>query len=261
MTTGLLEWGQAGNYNAANDRLAIRALAGPTFFGLVLVPTMAAGSGLAVSIGPWLAIVDCGDGTSAVIGNTASASINETAGGASQRTDVLWADINPDGTSQWSLSWLPSPVSGRTGVALGTAVVPASAATAAAMTFTPGSITPQPVTVGPWFTAANPGSPAGLVSDTRFRYRQVPALNAVQVDFSLHCTATGTWTFPAMDSTCWVSQPGAQPRIYTVMGNGQSPAAGSVLSRITLGASGALSASWASSAGGVATLNAMIPQD
>lgn len=137
--TGLLTWGQAGNYNAVNDRLVIRGLAGPSFFGLVQAPTLAAGSGLAVNIGPWIAIVDCGDGTSAVIGSTANASINETAGGASQRTDVLWADINVDATSQWSLSWLPSPVSGRTGVALGTAVVPASAATAAAMTFTPGA--------------------------------------------------------------------------------------------------------------------------
>jgi len=140
MTTGLLDWGQAGNYNAVNDRMVIRALAGPQFFGLVLAPTIGAGSGLAVNIGPWLAIVDAGDGTSAVVGNTSAGSINQTAGGASQRTDVLWADINVDGTSQWSLSWLPSPVTGRTGVALATAVVPASAATAAAMTFTPAGI-------------------------------------------------------------------------------------------------------------------------
>jgi len=140
MTTGVLDWGQAGNYNAVNDRLVIRALAGPQFFGLVLAPTMAAGSGLAVNIGPWMAIVDAGDGTSAVVGNPSAGSINQTAGGASSRTDVLWADINVDATSQWSLSWLPSPVTGRTGVALGTATVPASAATAAAMTFAPAGI-------------------------------------------------------------------------------------------------------------------------
>ena len=145
--TGLLSWGQAGNYNAVNDRLVIRGLAGPSFFGLVQAPTLAAGAGLAVNVGPWIAIVDCGDGTSAVVGSTANASINETAGGASQRTDVLWADINVDGTSQWSLTILPSPVSGRTGVALGTIVVPASAANAAAMTFTPGGAS-QPGPVG-----------------------------------------------------------------------------------------------------------------
>jgi hypothetical protein len=154
MTTpsGPLVWGQAGNYNAVNDRLVIRGLSYGAF-GLIQAPTLGAGSGLVVNIGPWIACVDCGDGTSAIIGATAPATINETAGGASQRVDALWADINPDGTSQYGLSWLPSPVSGRTGVLLGTATVPASAATASAMTFAPAGLLARGIVQASYLTA------------------------------------------------------------------------------------------------------------
>jgi len=145
MTTGLLAWGQAGNYNAINDRLVIRALGGVQF-GLTLAPTLSAGSGLVINVGPWLAIVDCSDGTSAVIGNTSSTTVSETAGGGADRTDVIWADINPDGAS-WSLSVITqAAASGRTGVALGTVFVPAGTATAAGMTLTPGSLRVIPST-------------------------------------------------------------------------------------------------------------------
>jgi hypothetical protein len=114
--------------------------------------------------------------------------------------------------------------------------------------------------IGPWFTLTNPGSPTGLASDSRLRFRLLGALNSVQVDFSLHWTAVATWTFPAMDSTCWVSQPGSQPRIYMIQGNATFPTTAIPGSRLTLGASGAVT--FASAGGnGVSTLNALIPKD
>jgi hypothetical protein len=135
MTSGLLEWGQSGNYNAIDDRGVIGALAGFRPNGLTLAPTLGAGTGLVVNIGPWSAVVDCGDGTRAVIGNRSAGTITETAGGASSRTDYLWVDLQVD-PGTWSLSIVTS-IPARTGVLLGTITVPASAATAAAMTFTP----------------------------------------------------------------------------------------------------------------------------
>jgi len=145
MTTpsGILAWGQAGQYNGIDDRLVIRSLSaqGPApLFGLTLAPTAVAGSGLAINVGPWHAIVDCGDGTSAVIGSRSATSINETAGGASVRTDYLWADINPDGAT-WTMNVITqAAASGRTGVQLATITVPASAATSAAMTIVPSAV-------------------------------------------------------------------------------------------------------------------------
>jgi len=136
--TGLLEWGQSGNYNGIDDRGVITALAQGSSLGIIgAPPTLTPQSGLTISIGPWRALVNCGDGTLAVIGSRTAQTINETAGGGSQRTDVIWADINPDGGS-WTASIVASPVSPtRTGVALGTVTVPAGAGTAAAMSYTP----------------------------------------------------------------------------------------------------------------------------
>ena len=141
MPTGLLEWGQAGQFNAIDDRSAIAALwaSAGGLPGLVSPPTLTAGSGLAITMGPWLAIVDCGDGTKAVIGNRASATFNETAGGASARVDVLWADINPDNAT-WTLSLITeAQMTGRSGCFLGLIFVGASVSTSAAMTLNPGN--------------------------------------------------------------------------------------------------------------------------
>src|SRR5262245_15656348 len=138
--TGLLEWGQSGNYDAIADRTVIAALSAGRSVGLVQAPTLTAQSGLTISVGPWRAVVGCGDGTRAVIGSRTAQTINETAGGRSARTDVLWADINVDGAT-WTATFVASPVSPtRTGVALGTITVPAGAATAAAMTLAPGAV-------------------------------------------------------------------------------------------------------------------------
>jgi len=141
MPTGLLEWGQAGQFNAIDDRSAIAALLadGSNLTGLKAAPTLTAGSGLAITMGPWLAVVDCNDGTRAVIGNRASATFNETAGGASARVDVLWADINPDNAT-WTLALITeAAMAGRSGCFLGLIFVPASAGTSAAMQLNPGN--------------------------------------------------------------------------------------------------------------------------
>src|SRR5262252_8870130 len=148
MPTGLLEWGQAGQFNAIDDRSAIAALwaSAGGLPGLVSPPTLTAGSGLAITMGPWSAIVDCGDGTKAVIGSRAASTFNETAGGASARVDVLWADINPDNAT-WTLAIITeAAVVGRSGCFLGRIFVPASASTSAAMQLNPGNAR----MIGPW---------------------------------------------------------------------------------------------------------------
>jgi hypothetical protein len=159
MPTGLLEWGQAGQFNAIDDRSALAALyvAAGGLGGLVVPPTFTAGTGLAVTMGPWSAIADCGDGTKAVIGSRASATFNETAGGASARADVVWADINPDNAT-WTVSLITeAAMTGRSGVFLGLILVPASASTSAAMDLRPGNSR----IIGPWGRAQFPSQSYG----------------------------------------------------------------------------------------------------
>lgn len=139
--SGILAWGQAGNYNAIDDRAVIAALYAsgrpdPNYKGGVVIPcSLAAGSGLVINIGRWGAVVDCGDGSKAVITSPATTTITENAGGASARTDILWADINPDNAT-WQVSLITeTAMAGRSGVYLGMITVPAGANTAAAMTF------------------------------------------------------------------------------------------------------------------------------
>jgi hypothetical protein len=114
--------------------------------------------------------------------------------------------------------------------------------------------------IGPWKTLANPGA---VTANTRFRYRLLGYLNAVQVDFSVHWTSTapGAIAFAAMDSDCWVSQPGPtpQPRMYVMQGN-QGNANGVQPNRLQLGANGAVTFH-ALSGTGVATYNGIIPKD
>lgn len=143
---GLLAWGQAGQYNAVDDRMVINALYGDannrcagTRAGLVVAPTLTAGSGLVVNIGAWTAVVDCGDGTKAVVGTRVTTTIDETASGAA-RTDVLWADINPDNATHQVSIITEAAMVGRAGVFLGLIIVPASVSTAAAMDLRPASV-------------------------------------------------------------------------------------------------------------------------
>jgi len=176
MPSGLLEWGQAGQYNGIDDRFTIAALyqSGDNLTGLVTPPTLTAGSGLVVNVGPWSAIVDCGDGTKAVVGSRASTTFNETSGGASTRTDVLWADINPDNAT-WTLSVITeAAMSGRTGCFLGLIIVPASASTSAAMDLRPGNAR----SLGVWGPATFPSLTAGGTGLATLGSMVIPAYDA-----------------------------------------------------------------------------------
>ena len=123
--TGRLAWGQAGVYDAIDDRAVIRALSGGRL-GLVAPVSIAAGAGLNVVIaGGWLGVADCGDRTSAVVGSQAENVVQANPGPATgERTDYVWCDLEPD-DGTWSLAVIPAATSaGRPGIPIATIVVP-----------------------------------------------------------------------------------------------------------------------------------------
>jgi hypothetical protein len=135
---GLLTWGQAGQYNAVDDRMVIAALAN-RHNGMVTPAVLSAGSGLAVNVAAgWLAVASCADSTLAVIGSRVAMSITVPAGPATgSATYLIWADVNPDAAT-FTLNVITSAQAvGRAGVQLGTVTAPAGSNTAAAMTLTP----------------------------------------------------------------------------------------------------------------------------
>jgi hypothetical protein len=142
--TGLLAWGQAGTYDAVDDRRVITALANRNQ-GLVVGAQITAGAGLQVSIAPgWLGVANCGDGTLAVVGSGATLTVDVPAGPATgSATYYLWCDVDPDGAT-WTINVItPADATGRPGIQLGTVVAPAGANLASQMT-----ITNAPVTFG-----------------------------------------------------------------------------------------------------------------
>src|SRR5215831_5218779 len=126
MTTGLLEYGQAGSYNAPDDRRVISALVAGRSPGVVKPVVLTAGSGLNINVAAgWLAVVDCGDGTNGVIGTGSALVIPANAGDpGAPRTDSLWCDISPaNGT--FAVVVIPqSAETGRLGLRLATLTVP-----------------------------------------------------------------------------------------------------------------------------------------
>lgn len=144
MTTpnGLLAWGQAGQYNAVDDRMVITALAN-RHNGMVTAAVLTAGTGLAVNIAPgWLAVANCADSTLAVIGSRVPMSVTVPAGPASgSATYLIWADVNPDAATFTLNVIAPASAAGRAGVQLGTVVAPAGSNAASAMTITPALVT------------------------------------------------------------------------------------------------------------------------
>ncbi|HEX4399686.1 MAG TPA: hypothetical protein VH136_18750 [Trebonia sp.] len=139
MTTpsGLLAWGQAGEYNAVDDRSVITALAN-TRNGVVIAAALSAGSGLVVNIASgWLAVANCGDGTCAVIGSRVAQSVTVPAGPSSgSLTSYIWADVNPDSALYTVNVITPAQAAGRSGVLLGTVIANAGNNTSASMTLT-----------------------------------------------------------------------------------------------------------------------------
>lgn len=140
MTTpsGLLMWGQAGAYDAINDRSVIAAVTAGRV-GLTTLVHATAGSGLQITVsGGWAGIAACGDGTSAVVGSTTDQVVTCNPGPASgSRVDYIWCDVQPD-LGTWSLTVVDaSTVAGRTGLPLVTLTVPANATLATQMTIAP----------------------------------------------------------------------------------------------------------------------------
>jgi hypothetical protein len=142
MTTpsGLLSWGQAGAYDAIDDRQVIAAVTGYRT-GLANSITIVAGTGLQMTVkAGWSAVVDCADGTSSVASSRTDQVVTGLAGPASgSRTDLIWLDVSPDNAT-WSMSVINSPpAQGRTGIALATLTVPQGANLASQFTITPGA--------------------------------------------------------------------------------------------------------------------------
>jgi hypothetical protein len=140
--TGKLAYGQAGSYDAIDDRAVIRALSNDRT-GLVGATEVAAGSGLYVTVaGGWLGVADCGDRTTAVIGSQAASVVEASPGPPTgTREDVIWVDVDPD-EGNWAVSVIPaSAAAGRPGLAVGSITVPANATLASQMTIRPGEAT------------------------------------------------------------------------------------------------------------------------
>lgn len=136
--TGRLAWGQAGVYDAIDDRAVIAAVTGYRT-GLVRPVQVTAGSGLNVVIaGGWLGVADCGDQTSAVVGSLIESAVQAIPGPpAGERVDYVWCDVEPD-DGLWLLSVIPAAeAAGRPGIPVATIIVPANAALAAQMDIRP----------------------------------------------------------------------------------------------------------------------------
>jgi hypothetical protein len=140
MTTpsGRLAWGQAGNYDAADDRAVIAAVTG---FRTGLVAPIGArpGAGLFVIVeGGWLGVADCGDGTSAVVGHRLDLAVEARPGpGSGERLDVIWCDVEPD-EGEWTLTVIgEAEQAGRPGIPVVYLTVPAGATLAAQMDIRP----------------------------------------------------------------------------------------------------------------------------
>lgn len=142
--SGLLMWGQAGTYDGVDDRMVIEALSGRRQ-GIIRRSNVhaAATTGLEVIVPAWNAVVECADGTHAVIGSRDQQSFTIAAGpatGQPARVDNLWADIYPDdpGGARWELNLISnSEMANRAGVRLATITAPPAPGgnTASGMTF------------------------------------------------------------------------------------------------------------------------------
>jgi hypothetical protein len=132
-----MAWGQAGSYDAFDDRTVIAAVTkGRT--GLAFPAIVEAGTGLNVIVrAPWAGVADCLDLTSGVVGSSVDQTVLASPGPASgTRTDVLWCDVQPD-EGTWSLRIIPEPQTyGLPGMPVARLAVPAGANLASQMTIT-----------------------------------------------------------------------------------------------------------------------------
>ncbi|MBO0818769.1 MAG: hypothetical protein J2P30_26840 [Actinobacteria bacterium] len=153
---GLLMWGQAGIFNAVDDRMVISAVS-DSAVGVVRPARMSAGPGLSVQVSAgWLAIASCDDGTHAVVGSRQTHTLTETAGPATgaARRDHVWIETNPDG-ARWEMKLIPEgDTIGRPGVSVGVITVPAGANLASQFTFSQ------------WVPTLGRHSDAGMINTT-----------------------------------------------------------------------------------------------
>jgi hypothetical protein len=136
--TGRLAYGQAGIYDAIDDRAVIAAVTGYRT-GMVGTVRAAAGAGLNITItGGWLGVADCGDRTSGVVGSVSDLSVQANPGPPTgTREDLIWCEVEPD-EGTWHLEVIPASTSaGRAGLPVAAVTVPANATLAAQMTIRP----------------------------------------------------------------------------------------------------------------------------
>jgi hypothetical protein len=132
---GKLAWGQAANYDAADDRAVITAVTRGRL-GLVRPVSARAGTGLQIIVqGGWVGVASCDDLTSAVVGTRDDLVVQANPGPATgSRDDYVWADTNPDeGTFELRVITRAQAAT-RSGIPLVNVNVPANANTSAAMT-------------------------------------------------------------------------------------------------------------------------------
>jgi hypothetical protein len=132
--TGALIWGQAGIYDAIDDRLAIAAVTRYRT-GLAWPAEPRAGTGLNVIVaGGWVGVTDCGDRTSAVVGSRTDMTVTAAPGpGTGTREDLIWVDPQPD-AGTWTMRVIPEAASGTLpGLMIGRITVPANATLASQM--------------------------------------------------------------------------------------------------------------------------------
>jgi hypothetical protein len=126
--TGKLAWGQAGNYDAHDDRGVITAVTGGRL-GLVRPVRVEAGAGLQILIrGGWVGVASCDDYTSAVVGSSEDMVVDANPGPASgSRQDVVWCGTNPD-EGTFRLQVMPAAATaGLSGIPLVNVTVPQGA--------------------------------------------------------------------------------------------------------------------------------------
>jgi hypothetical protein len=136
--TGPLAWGQAGIYDAIDDRLVIAAVTRYRT-GLTWPIEVAAGTGLNVIVrGGWVGVADCGDRTSAVVGSRVDTTVTAIPGPATgSREDLIWVDTQPD-QGTWIMRVITeTDAAGRFGLGIGRITVPPNATLASQMDIRP----------------------------------------------------------------------------------------------------------------------------
>jgi hypothetical protein len=155
MTAGLLTWGQQGVYTARGDRAVITALSMGRY-GVATPATLAPGPGTdEITITGFVAVVDCQDGTRAIISHDAPMPVNVAAAlGGDQQTWLLWAHADRD-AAQWTPQLVPEAPT-TPGMIIGTYTVPAAAGAAS-----DGVLDPAPAS----FTTLGDPGPQGPQGD------------------------------------------------------------------------------------------------